>query len=236
MKEQLKKADLFGLVLIASALISYWIRSVWTVYQWIAVGVGAALVVISLILKSSDIRTGLGRRSTKFGINSAVSVLLFVGILAFVNYLGAQHPKRIDMTTENLNSLSDQSVQVAGQVAEDLKIRAFYPGGDDPQIRELLGLYSHQNNKISVEFIDPDKQPTLAQQSQVTVYGQFDNPMTGQSLRFGTLILEMGGKTERIEKQSAVSEEDLTNALMKIIKNKKKTIYFTEDHGEKPIS
>ena len=33
MKEQLKKADLLGYAIIAAALISYSIRSVWTMYQ-----------------------------------------------------------------------------------------------------------------------------------------------------------------------------------------------------------
>ena len=46
----------------------------------------------------------------------------------------------------------------------------------------------------------------------------------------------MGGKTERIEKQSEpLREEDLTNALMKIVKGEKKTIYFTQGHGEKNL-
>jgi ABC-type uncharacterized transport system involved in gliding motility auxiliary subunit len=60
--------------------------------------------------------------------------------------------------------------------------------------------------------------------------------MTGESYRYGTVILEMGGKTERIEKQSeALREEDVTNALMKIVKGEKKTIYFVQGHGEKSI-
>ena len=128
MKEQLKKADLFGLAIIAATLIAYSIRSVWTMYQTIAAVVGGLLVVISIALKLPDIRAGLGRRSTKFGINSATSVVLVLGILAFVNYLGAQHSKVVDMTTEKIYSLSDQSVQVAPQVKEDLHIKAFYPG------------------------------------------------------------------------------------------------------------
>ena len=44
----------------------------------------------------------------------------------------------------------------------------------------------------------------------------------------------MGDKTERVEKQSEpVREEDVTNALMKIVKGEQKTIYFTAGHGEK---
>lgn len=236
MKEYLKKADVFGLTIVAAALISYSVRSTWSIYQTIAVVVGSLLVVVSLALKAGEIRTSLGRRSSRFGINSATSVALLIGILAFVNYLGAQHVKRVDMTTEKIYSLSDQSVTVAQQVKDNLKIKAFYPGGEYAPARELLDLFKGKNARISYEFIDPDKQPQLAQQYSVTAYGDFQNPMSGESYRYGTLILEMGGKTERIEKQSEpLREEDITNALMKIVKGEKKTIYFVEGHGEKNI-
>jgi len=236
MKEQLKKADILGLAIIAAAVISWSIQSTWSTYQTIALVLGGLLIVTSLAVKQSEIRAGLGRRSARFGINSAVSVVFLVGILAFVNYLGAQHAKRVDTTTEKIYSLSDQSAGVSQQVQQPLTIKAFYPGGEYPPTKDLLELYKSKNNKISYEFIDPDKQPQVAQQYSVTQYGDFQNPMTGESFRYGTLILEMAGKTERIEKPSEpVREEDLTNALMKIVKGEKKTIYFVQGHGEKSI-
>jgi ABC-type uncharacterized transport system involved in gliding motility auxiliary subunit len=236
MKEQLKKADLFGLAIIAATLIVYSTRSVWTMWQTIAAVVGGLLVVISFVLRLPDIRAGLGRRSTKFGINSATSVVLMLGILTFVNYLGAQHSKVVDLTTEKTFSLSDQSVKVAGEVKNDVRIKAFYPGpGEYVPDRDLLRLFTHQNSKITFEFIDPDKDKEIADQYKVTAYGEQQNPMTGQSTKFGTLILEMGAKTERIEKQGGLKEEDITNALMKLVKGVQKTIYFTLGHGEKQI-
>ncbi len=236
MKEQLKKADVLGLVLIASALISWFIRKTWTNYQTGVIIAGAILLVISLVLKSNEIREGMGRRSTKFGINSAVSVLLLIGVLALVNYLGAQHEKRFDMTTERLNSLSDESVKAAGEVKGDLQVKAFYPGAEDVRTRQLLDRYAQQNAKIKIEFIDPDKQPQLAQQYQVTQYGAARNPMTGQQRVFGTIVMDAGeGKVERIEKQDDVSEEDVTNALIKLVKGEKKTVYFVGGHGEKVL-
>jgi ABC-type uncharacterized transport system involved in gliding motility auxiliary subunit len=237
MKEQLRKADLLGYAIIAAALISYSIRSIWSMYQTIAVVLGALLVVASVAVKFRDIRTTLGGRTARFGINSATSVLLFIGILAFVNYLGAQHVKRMDLTTEKTYSLSEQSVSVSQQVKEDVRIKAFYAGGDYAPARDLLNLFRNQNNKIAFEFIDPDKEPQIAQQYAVTAYGQFQNPMTGDSFSYGTLVMEMAGKTERVEKQTEpLREEDVTNALMKLVKGEKKTIYFTEGHGEKSIA
>jgi ABC-type uncharacterized transport system involved in gliding motility auxiliary subunit len=237
MKEHLKKADLVGYAMIAASLISYSIRSIWSMYQTIAVVIGAVLVVASIAVKFGDIRTTLGGRSAKFGINSATSVLLLIGILAFVNYLGAQHVKRVDLTTEKTYSLSDQSATVAQQIKDDVHIKAFYAGGDYAPARDLLNLFKDRNNKISFEFIDPDKQPQLAQQNAVTAYGQYQNPMSGESFSYGTLIMEMAGKTERVEKQTEpLREEDITNALMKLVKGERKTIYFTEGHGEKSIA
>src|SRR3989440_9950879 len=155
MKEQLKKADLLGLAIIAAAIISYSVRSVWTMYQTIAVVIGGVLVVASLVLKSSEIRHSLGRRSARFGINSTASVVFLIGILAFVNYLGAQHVRRVDTTSEKIYSLSDQSLSVVQQVKQDLHFKAFYPGGDYAPAREILDLYKSRNNKILYEFTDP---------------------------------------------------------------------------------
>src|SRR5499427_1296164 len=141
MKEQLKKADILGLAIIAAALISYSVRSIWTPYQTIAVVLGGILVIASLVVKAGEIRAGLGRRSARFGINSAVSVVFLIGILAFVNYLGAEHVKRFDMTSQRIYSLSDQSVGVVNQIKQDLKIKAFFPGGEYPPAKELLDLF-----------------------------------------------------------------------------------------------
>lgn len=236
MKEQLKKADVLGLLLVASTLISYFVRSTWTNLQTGVVIAGGVLILVALVLKSNEIREGMGRRSTKFGINSAVSVLLLLGVLALVNYMGEQHQKRFDLTTERLHSLSDESVKVAAQVEQDVTVKAFFPGADHIPTRELLNLYSAENAKIGVQFIDPDKQPQAAEEYKVTVYGQMRNPMTREEIAFGTLILDMGeGKVERIEKQDAVTEEDVTNALMKLVKGETKTIYFVTGHGEKAI-
>src|SRR5262245_43476924 len=116
MKEHLKKADVLGLAIIAAALITYSIRSIWTPYQTAAVVAGGRLAVASWTAKFEETRASLGRRSTRFGINSATSVFLLLGVLAMVNYLGAQHQKRFDLTTEKLNSLSEQSASVADQV------------------------------------------------------------------------------------------------------------------------
>jgi ABC-type uncharacterized transport system involved in gliding motility auxiliary subunit len=237
LKEILKKIDLLGLTIIMGAAVVYSVQSTWSVYQTVAVVVGAVVVVVSLVAKFDEIRNRLARRSSRFGMNSVASVLLLLGVLGILNYLGAQNPHRVDLTTAKIYSLSEQSVNVSGEVTGGVHIRAFYPGGDDVPTRDLLELFTAQTSEITFEFIDPDRQPQLAERFDVSVYGDFDNPMTGQTFRFGTLVLDLGDKRERVEKQSEpLREEDVTNALMKLVKGEQKTIYFIEGHGEKLIA
>jgi len=82
----------------------------------------------------------------------------------------------------------------------------------------LMDNYTYHTSKIKYEFIDPDKNPGLVKRYEVT--------------EDGTSIFECGDKESRI---TSTSEEDITNAIIKISREKKKTIYFLEGHGEGSI-
>ncbi len=237
MKDWIGKLDLAGLAVVAGGLISFSVRAVWSIYEILAIAIGAVLIVTALISKRARIQAGMRGRKVRYGANSFTSVMLLIGVLGFVNYIGFQNNQRADLTTERIHSLSDQSESVVDQLEQDIHIRAFYPGGDDRAARDWLDLYRGRSDRITYEFIDPDLQPQLAEQFDVSVYGTFNNQLTGASLNYGTLVLETAGFEERIEKQSEpLLEEDVTNALMKLVKGEQKTIYFIEGHGEKLIA
>ncbi len=237
MKNWMSKLDLLGLFVIAAALISYSVRTIWSVYETVALTLGAVFIVTALVSKRAQIQAGMRGRKARYGANSLTSVLLLVGVLGFVNYIVFQNDQRLDLTTERIYSLSDQSASVADQLEQDVHIRAFYPGGDDRAVRELLDLYRGRSSRITYEFVDPDRQPQLAEQFDVTVYGIFNNQINGASLNYGTVVLETAGFEERIEKQSQpLFEEDVTNAMIKLVKGEQKAIYFIEGHGEKLIA
>ena len=236
MKDWISKLDLLGLFVVGAALISYSVRTIWSVYETVGVAIGAVLIITALVSKRARIQAGMRGRQARYGANSLISVLLLVGVLGFVNYIGFQNNQRLDLTTERIYSLSDQSESVVDQLEQDIHIWAFYPGGDDRAVRELLDLYRGRSSRVAYEFVDPDLQPQLAERFDVTVYGSFSNPLTGGGLNFGTVVLETAGFEERVEKQSEpLLEEDVTNALMKLVKGERKKIYFIEGHGEKLI-
>jgi ABC-type uncharacterized transport system involved in gliding motility auxiliary subunit len=71
------------------------------------------------------------------------------------------------------------------------------------------------SDKIKLSFVDPDKNPAIVKQYGVTTYG--------------TVAVESGPQETKVQNPS---EENMTNAILKVIKDEKKKIYFLEGHGE----
>jgi ABC-type uncharacterized transport system involved in gliding motility auxiliary subunit len=71
---------------------------------------------------------------------------------------------------------------------------------------------------MNYEFIDPDKNPGMVKRYDIS--------------QDATTIFECGDKESRI---TSSSEEDITNAIIKVTREKKKVIYFLEGHGEASI-
>ncbi len=234
MNKYLQKLDTLGLLLLVGAALYYSVTNVWD--KW-AIGLavaGGVFIIVGIAANYRQIMTTLGRRSTKYGTNYIVSVVLVVALVSALNYVGQRHVKRFDLTAIGRFTLAPQTVQILGKLNRDLDVKCFFAGGDYAPLKELLTSYKARSSHIRYEFIDPDKQPDVAKQYDVTVYGTMSNPFTGSQLKFGTVVLVYGDRKEKIEKKSEeVREEDLTNAIIKVQRTEAKKIYFVQGHGEK---
>jgi ABC-type uncharacterized transport system involved in gliding motility auxiliary subunit len=160
------------------------------------------------------------RRLPFLRANIALFVCIVLGITVLVNYLSYKHNKRFDTTAAGKYSLSDQTKKLLKSLPDELKIMVFDKPGttERSEAEELLPEYKYYSDKLSFEFIDPDQKPVIA-----TKYGV---------QRYGTLTLDFQGRTQNLEK---ISEEALTNAILKLTKGTSKIIYFLEGHGESDI-
>jgi ABC-type uncharacterized transport system involved in gliding motility auxiliary subunit len=182
--------------------------------------VGVAALAAYIILNLSSLKEGFKRRSFIYSSNMIIVVVLVIGILVIINYFFARHHHRFDFTEAKLHSLSDQSVKVLKNLKNDVHIKSFFLEGNfrKNEMENLLQNSAYHSKKIKYEFIDPDKNPGMVKRYEVTTDG--------------TTILESGDKESRI---TTSSEEDLTNAIVKVSREKKKVLYFLEGHGEASI-
>jgi ABC-type uncharacterized transport system involved in gliding motility auxiliary subunit len=178
---------------------------------------GLALVLVHLVLRWEDVARGLGRRQLKYGTNALVLVLAVLGILVGINWIAAQYTKRFDVTKNRRFSLSDQTRKVVSGLAEDVKITYFQRSGEGVQGRDRLKEYELLSKRLKVDFVDPVRSPTVA------IAYEALGP-------YPIVVVERGERRERITNDS---EQDLTNVLVKITREGKKTACFVEGSGER---
>ncbi len=161
----------------------------------------------------------LAGRSTKYGMNLGLMVLIVLAILVVLELFSKERfHVQIDTTKNKRYSLASQTLKVLEGLKEPVKIYAFYQEADPSRgpAEDLLNLYrTKSGKKIDWEFVDPDRFPMKAQQYKVNTYN--------------SLVLERG---DRFEKVYLAEEEKITNALVKLTREKKPVVYVLQGHGE----
>lgn len=210
---------LIGVILLLFAGVALALTRGETIFDVVYIAVHGALGVLLLIAYFStgieNLRTFLGERSTRYGTNTVVASLLFIAILVVLNVLAYRHHHRFDLTSEKVFSLSPQSAQLLQGLTQDLKLEAFVEGGSNPELEDLLRNYREASDKVSYRLIDPDREPELAERYGIKAYN--------------TVRVQYGEASSQVTQPS---EENLTNAIIKITRTGTRTVCVVEGHGE----
>ena len=167
----------------------------------------------------AGVRTAIGPRQIRHGGNSAVLTLVVLGILAGLNYIAHRRPLSKDFTKGQRYSLSDQTKKVVGGLQDDIRIlyfqRAAELAGGDERIKQYQAL----SPRVKAEFVDPYAKPVRAREYDVK------GP-------WPIIVVERGARRERA---ASDSEQDLTNAVVKVTRDNQKTVCFAFGEGERDI-
>lgn len=199
------------------------------VWGWVLLGAGAILLGLGIWLNGSDLANAMKGRPFRHGANALFYTLLVLGIVGAVDFLAARHNRRFDLTGQGIHTLSEQTLQILKGLDKDgidVTVLAFYSAGEGSRQRalDLLDEYKYQTSRLNVKAIDPMRSP-----GEVRAYGVEQD---------GTIILSTGTGEARIPPSftgAGLTEEDLTNALIKATAKTKKAICVTTGHGEKRI-
>lgn len=204
-------------VLVALAIFAVLGRLDRSVVVLGALGVG--LLVYAVLERPERTVQTLTSRNVRYGSNTVVMSLAFLAILGLVNVLANRFSNRLDLTQNQMYTLSPLSIQVAKEITQPIHVIAFYGNGNGAQGRDsldaLLKEYVLYSNQITYEFVDPQLQPGLARQYQV----QFT----------GTTVLVSGAKQQTV---TGSDEGAITSALLKLVRTKIETAYYLTGHGE----
>jgi ABC-type uncharacterized transport system involved in gliding motility auxiliary subunit len=180
---------------------------------------GAALILSHLALRFDQLLAFVGRRQLRYGGNALAFTSGVLAILVALNWIVYRNTKRWDLTKNQRYSLSDQTKKILAGLKEDVSITYFQRTANIGAGQDRLKDYQTLSPRIKVSFVDPLQNPAKAQAYDAK------GP-------WPILVLEKGGARERINNDS---EQELTNALIKVTRDKKKTICFAEGEGERDI-
>lgn len=216
-----RNAGGLGLLAVALSAMLYNARSVFDWTAGTALVVGLVLLTLYFMFHYRELLESLRRRSTKYGLNTLATVVVVLAILGFINFLGSRHHKRFDLTTNQMFSISEQTIKVLQNLQTDVRLLYFDKAQSQP-VRDLVREYQARSSHIKYEYVDAQKNRDLT--SQFNVHS------------IPTVVLQLESNPNQKQLIPSPTEENLTNALIQLTHRKKRVVYFTEGHGEAGIS
>ena len=148
--------------------------------------------------------------------------LIFVaGLLVVVSllaWLSTRYTVEADWTRGGRNTLSLDSRQLIDEMPATVHITAFATEGSvvREHIQDLIDRYQRYQPKIELTFVNPDAEPERTRELGITLDGE--------------LLIAYEGRSEKIQ---SLSEQSLTNALLRIARQKERRVSFLSGHGER---
>jgi ABC-type uncharacterized transport system involved in gliding motility auxiliary subunit len=157
----------------------------------------------------------LKARQTKYAAYATTYILVVIAIIVTVNVLADRFNKSYDATSNKRYSLSAQTAKIVKGLKQDATITYFNQSTRFRDGKDLLDQYANLSPKVKVEYIDPDKNPQAAKEAGIR--------------NSGTAVVQIG---PRREEAKSMTEEGITGAFIRDLKNTTRTVCFVEGSGE----
>jgi ABC-type uncharacterized transport system involved in gliding motility auxiliary subunit len=205
-----------GTALVFGAVAIRFLRPEWMQYGQYMTWAGLVCILAYMLGQWRDVATFYGTRQARYGTVSIVGIVVAIGIFAAVNYLATRQTKRWDLTENQAFSLSDQSVKIVRGLDAPVQFTVYDQETNFDRFRERFEAYQYESDNVNVEYVDVDRQPARAKEAEVTTYG--------------TVVASYKDREQRL---TSIEEQDVTNALIKLVSGAEKKAYFIQGHGER---
>jgi len=184
-------------------------------------------------------------------LNFLLTAIFGLAVVVLVNYISSRHYKRWDWTDHGLFTLSDRSQQALGELDKDVAIYVFL--GRDEQdfadVETLLEEYRAVTDRITVEWVDPDRD-RARYQALADRFG-IDSWLAGEvTLSQVPVVVTSGDRKWKVERHQLIvedfdsfedaggpkldlqSERALTGAILEVTTGEPTKVCVAAGHGE----
>ena len=226
MREALRIAGYAGTVLLVFGVLSFALSGQFDLWTAVHVAGGGTLLLASLAFNLAGVRRTLSARGTAERAQAATGAAIFAAILIALNVLAARFPKTWDATENKVHTLTERTVAVVTGLKQPVELVGFFPAADRARepLADLMARYTARASGLTFRFVDPEKEPQLADQFGVT--------------RQGTLAARSGTEKAQItaDASGGFGEGEITSLVLKVSRPGGKRIYAITGHGEPELT
>lgn len=220
----LKKFAPFALYLAGIALVAA--ISTFIIFQsfhlavQISLGVMVLCLALAVIFNPQRAKEVLTGKQARYTSNALILTIAVIGLLVVVNILANKYSKSLDLTENQDNTLTQETIDLLNKMPSPITAQAFFTSATSSDTaKSLLESYKRNSNgKFNYEFINPEENPLAAQNANIT--------------RDGTIVVIMDNRQEQV---TYVTEQELSSALFKLLNPELRVAYFISGHGEYDI-
>lgn len=222
MQSKYTPLGIVGIIVTVIGLLVWLIRAQFSPYSVTPLVLGVLMVLAYALLNINFLTQLLTKRSAVEGANMAVGIIIVLAIIVFLQMILSKYSTRLDLTEAKKFSLAPQTIQLLKGLQEELRFQYLInpsSPGNTTKAKDLMEMYTHFSDKINTETIDPQREPDKV-----------------KALAPVTLDAIYVRKGDQHEKVTPVDENNLTNAIMKLVKGGGRAVYFTSGHDEHPVN
>ncbi len=220
MKKTTQIIGWIGACILGLGLLSRLIQQQGSLFISLHLTIGGFLVVVAILSNLPDIKIFFARRIARVGSGAFFRIFLLLVVFIMLNYLVIRHDSSFDLTAESLYTLSSETLDILEGLPGPVQVTAFFQHDRFNEARRRLELYQENSDKIKLDFVDPDRHPEIVAREGI------------EYLVAGSIVFKYKGQTTLITQRD---EADITNALIKVMREESPVIYFLTGHGEADI-
>jgi hypothetical protein len=146
--------------------------------------------------------------------------LLMLTLVVLLAWLSGHFAQNWDWTRHGSNSLNPVSINTLERIPGAISVVAYTPENTTlrDHIRRFVARYQQLKPTITLEFVDPLRNPDAARRQGISLSGE--------------LLLRYGEREERLQQ---LDEERFTNAILRLVRKDERWVASLRGHGERDL-
>ncbi len=155
-------------------------------------------------------------------IQKVIFLLLFVCSIGMLAWITSHYSYQIDLTANKRHSLSTGSIDLLNALDKDITVHAYTTDDATKKaIQEIIDRYQRIKADFNLNLLNPDIDITQAQQDGIVMNKPF------------AFVIYYNNRMEHID---SLSEQAISNALLRLNRRDNQQLVFLSGHGERDIN